>query len=110
MLPGTGAAARWVAIQPEATAGKATPASVGSVLERAAPPADLPTASFAPVRPEVRQAFGNAWDAASPQDRQRMQSLPGWQGQLARERAGLFARASMARRCSENKDGGNCTR
>ncbi|MDZ7865088.1 JAB domain-containing protein [Acidovorax sp.] len=93
MLPGTGAAARWVATQPEATAGKATPASVGSVLERAAPPADLPAASFAPVRPEVRQAFGNAWNAANPEDRQRMQSLPGWQGQLARERAGLFARA-----------------
>jgi len=93
MLPGIGAAARWVATQPEATAGKATPASVGSVLERAAPPADLPSASFAPVRPEVRQAFGNAWNAANPEDRQRMQSMPGWQGQLARERAAQFARA-----------------
>ncbi len=93
MLPGTGAVAHWVATQGEPAASKTTPANVGSVLERAAPPADLPSASFAPVRPEVRQAFGNAWDSASLEDRQRMQSLPGWQGQLARERAGLFARA-----------------
>ena len=93
MLPGTGAAAHWVATQGEPAASKTTPSNVGSVLERAAPPADLPSASFAPVRPEVRQAANNAWDAASPRERQRMQTLPGWQGQLARERAGLFARA-----------------
>ncbi|EJE52225.1 DNA repair protein, partial [Acidovorax sp. CF316] len=93
MLPGTGAAARWVANQPEPTTGKAPPASVGSVLEREAVPAtDLPSRDL-PLRPETRKAANNAWDAASPQDRQRLQSLPGWQGQLARERAAQFAQA-----------------
>ncbi|MGV3680224.1 MAG: JAB domain-containing protein [Acidovorax sp.] len=93
MLPGTGAAARWMANQPEPTTGKAPPASVGSVLEHEAlPAADLPSRDL-PLRPETRQAANNAWDAASPQDRQRLQSLPGWQGQLARERAAQFAQA-----------------
>ncbi|MGV3680140.1 MAG: hypothetical protein ACO1PM_10500, partial [Acidovorax sp.] len=93
MLPGTGAAAHWVASQSEPAAGQAAPPSAGSVFERTAlPVADLPSRDL-PLRPETRKAANNAWDAASPQDRQRMQALPGWQGQLARERAAQFAQA-----------------
>ncbi|MBB6562259.1 DNA repair protein RadC, partial [Acidovorax soli] len=93
MLPGTGAAAHWVASQSEPAAGQAAPPSAGSVFERTALPApDLPSRDL-PLRPETRKAANNAWDAASPQDRQRMQALPGWQGQLARERAAQFAQA-----------------
>ena len=47
--------------------------------------------SFAPVKPEVRAQFNAAWDAATPEARAKMQAAPGWQGQLARDRAGKDA-------------------
>lgn len=72
-----------------------------SVLETQGmqPPADLPTTSRVPVRPEVRAAFNAAWDAATPDQRQAMQAQEGWTGMLARERAGVFERAD------KNRDG-----
>ena len=71
------------------------PAAQKSLVDAASsqPGSGTDTASFAPARPKVRQALGNTWDAASPGERQRMQSMPGWQGQLARERAAQYAQA-----------------
>lgn len=69
-----------------------TPAK--SVMEGRDVPAaqDLPTTSRVPVKPEVRAAFNAAWDAATPEKRQAMQAQEGWNGMLARERAGVFER------------------
>lgn len=54
---------------------------------------ELPTTSKVPVLPKVREDFQRAWDSATPEQRQAMQAQNGWTGQLARERAGVFARA-----------------
>ena len=68
----------------------------GSVLENAAPAPVLPTTSFAPVEPKVREAFNNAYDAASPEQRQAMAQQTGWKGQLAQDRAGIYAKKDAA--------------
>jgi hypothetical protein len=69
----------------EAPAERAVP-----LLERkpATPPPALPTASFAPVTPEIRKVAQAAWNSATPVQREAMQNQPGWRGQLAREQAG----------------------
>lgn len=51
-----------------------------------------PSASFAPVQPEVRRAIESKWDASTPQQRRQMEAAPGWQGDIARARAAGFAR------------------
>jgi N12 class adenine-specific DNA methylase/murein DD-endopeptidase MepM/ murein hydrolase activator NlpD len=62
-----------------------------SVMDTGAPTQALSTTSKAPVRPEVRAAFNAQWDAATPEQRDQMTQLEGVYGQLARDRAGVFA-------------------
>ena len=65
----------------------------GSVMHgQVAPDTTLPTTSKAPIRPEMREAFNAQWDAATPEQRQILQQQEGIVGQLARDRAGQFAR------------------
>lgn len=65
----------------------------GSVMDGTVPQDNtLPTTSKAPVRPEVRAAFNAQWDAATPEQRAAMAKQEGVMGQLARDRAGVFAR------------------
>lgn len=40
-----------------------------------------------PVQPQVRDAFNAQWDAATPEQRKAMEAMPGWKGQLARDRS-----------------------
>lgn len=63
------------------------------VLEQPGPVPDQEFTSRVPVKPEVRRAFEAAWNAATPAERAKMGSAPGWTGQLARERAG-YAQAA----------------
>jgi hypothetical protein len=69
-----------------------------SIAEKAAalPAKELPTTSRVPVERKVRDAFNAQWDAATPEQRAALAQQPGWQGMLARERAGLFEQAGKA--------------
>lgn len=67
-----------------------------SVLEDAAPIEDVPRASNAPLRPEVRRALESSWDAGSEQQRALLENTAGVTGQVARERGAVFDRADKS--------------
>lgn len=67
-----------------------------SVLEDVAPIEDVPRASKAPLRPEVRRALESSWDAGNGQQRALLENAAGVTGQVARERGAVFDRADKS--------------
>jgi len=68
-----------------------------------APPAPPQKDAFLPIRPEVRQALVNAYDAGSPQERDKLLTIPGAKGDVVREYAQKFEAKQDKRRAEFEK-------
>ena len=83
--------------------GVAEPAKPDLGIMENVPPSPPQRDAFVPIRPEVRQAVINAYDAGTPAERAKLESLPDVRGMVAREYAQRFKSKQAKRRAEFEK-------